>query len=109
VWDYIALHALQFRSGIWSEQMPRKTKSPPAATMPAFVVADATHTDFLGLTKIEAFAAVIAMGIYAGPSGRAVLDTRDDAMFERVAETSYRQAAAMAAHGDRILTSIGVK
>lgn len=75
----------------------RKPKTATEATKPAFVVADATHTDFLGLTKIEAFAAVVAMGIFAGPSGRVILDSEDDAMLERVAETSFRMGAVMAA------------
>jgi hypothetical protein len=89
--------------------MPRKPKSPTEATKPAFVVADAQHTDFLGLTKIEAFAAVVAMGIYAGPYGRVMLESTDDAMLEKVAEVSFLQGAALAAHGERILRSQGAR
>jgi len=88
---------------------PRKPKSPPEATKPAFVVTDAQHTDFLGLSKIEAFAAVIAMGVFAGPSGRVVLNTTDDEMLELVADVAFRQGAIMAAHGARVLASMGVK
>lgn len=84
----------------------RKPKSPPEAVKPAFVVADAQNTDFAGLTKVEAFSAVIAMGIYAGPSGRVILDSTDDAMLERVAETAFRQGAVLAAHGARILATL---
>jgi cephalosporin hydroxylase len=88
----------------------RKQQKPPAeATKPAFVVADADHTDFHGLSKIEAFAAVIAMGIYAGPSGRVILNSTDDAMLERVAETAFHQGAVMAAHGARVLASLGAR
>lgn len=75
----------------------RKQKPPPQASNPAFVVADAKHTDFHGLTKREAFAAVIAMGVYAGPAGRAVLDSVDDAMLERVADVCFRQGDVMLA------------
>ncbi|KWT89317.1 hypothetical protein APY03_3396 [Variovorax sp. WDL1] len=71
------------------------------------MVGDAQHTDFLGLTKIEVFAAVIAMGIYAGPSGRVMLDSTDDSMLELAAETAFRQGAILAAHGARVLASMG--
>lgn len=87
----------------------RKPKAPPEATKPAFVVADAQHTDFLGLSKIEAFAAVAMMGVYAGPSGRVVLNDPDDEMLELVAEVAFRQGAIMAAHGARVLASMGAK
>lgn len=75
----------------------RKAKPPSEATKPAFVVADAEHTDFLGLTKREAFAAVVSMGIFAGPSGRVILDKPTDEMLERIADIAFRQGDVMAA------------
>jgi len=87
----------------------RKKSPPPEATKPAFVVADAQHTDFLGLSKVEAFAAFIAMGVYAGPAGRVMLDSTDDEMLQNVAEVCFRQGVALAAHGARVLASMGAR
>jgi hypothetical protein len=87
--------------------MPTRKAKTTEAAKPAFVVADASNTDFLGLTKIEAFAAVVAMGIFAGPSGRVILDSNDDSMLERVAETSFRMGAVMAAHAAKLAKSGG--
>lgn len=75
--------------------MPRKPK--PAE--PAFVVEHATKTDHLGLTKREAFAAVVTMGIFAGPAGQVILDSHDASALQGVADVAFHMADMMVSRG----------
>lgn len=74
------------------------TKKGNEGKKPAFVVADAEATDFFGLTKEEVFAGLIAMGIFAGPSGRAILNAKepDEHLYEDIRAVAYRMGRVMA-------------
>jgi len=73
------------------------TKKANEGKKPAFVVADAKATDFFGLTKEEVFAGLIAMGIFAGPAGRAILNAKepDEHLYEDIRDVAYRMGRVM--------------
>lgn len=79
--------------------MPRKPRPPAEASKPAFVVADAEHTDFLGLTKNDWFAGFVLLGLFAGPMGRVVLKTSDDEVLRQVADLARHMGDVMVARG----------
>jgi hypothetical protein len=74
------------------------TKKPKQAeaAKPAFVVADAAHTDFTGLTKNDWFSGFVLLGIFAGPAGRDILDSHDDAVLVSAADLARRMGDVMA-------------
>jgi len=76
--------------------MPRKAR-PPEASKPAFVVADAQHTDFLGLTKNDWFSGFVLLGIFAGSSGQVILDSHDDKVLVQVADLARHMGDVMVA------------
>lgn len=79
--------------------MPRKTKTTAEASKPAFVVADAAHTDFAGLTKNDWFSGFVLLGIFAGPSGQAILDSNDESILVNVADVARHMGDVMVARG----------
>lgn len=75
--------------------MPHRKQS--EATKPAFVVQDAKHTDFLGLTKNDWFSGFVLMGIFAGPSGRSILNSKDGfSALERAVDVARHTGDLMA-------------